>query len=222
MSTAAVLEPLVADAERPVLGDERLRVRVSARDAAVRESLAARLARAGITLVGEHVPGAGTVVLAAAGTVGEAVATALPEAPADGRRMVVVADAFTPGEVRHAVGLGVRVMLSSNRASASQLAAAVRCAGHGDGRVPYEVLVRLLNGQADSRRAEPRPGRWPLTARQLVVLALMAEGHGNRAIAQSLSCSEHTVKNLVHDMMARLQVRNRAHAVARAVTAGLI
>jgi len=54
------------------------------------------------------------------------------------------------------------------------------------------------------------------------VLRLMAEGHGNAGIARLLHCSEHTVKNVVYEIMARLQARNRAHAVARAVRHGLI
>ncbi|PWS39378.1 DNA-binding response regulator [Streptomyces sp. ZEA17I] len=61
-----------------------------------------------------------------------------------------------------------------------------------------------------------------MTPRQTAVLTLVAEGHGNAVIAQALSCSEHTVKNVIYELMARLQVRNRAHAVARAVRAGLI
>ncbi|WP_246214074.1 response regulator transcription factor [Kitasatospora viridis] len=61
-----------------------------------------------------------------------------------------------------------------------------------------------------------------LTARQTEVLALIADGHGNAAIARQLSCSEHTVKNVIYELMARLQARNRAHAVAHAVRDGLI
>jgi DNA-binding CsgD family transcriptional regulator len=61
-----------------------------------------------------------------------------------------------------------------------------------------------------------------LTGRQLSVLALVADGRANAEIAQELSCSEHTVKNVIYELMARLQVRNRAHAVAHAVRAGLI
>jgi DNA-binding CsgD family transcriptional regulator len=50
----------------------------------------------------------------------------------------------------------------------------------------------------------------------------MADGLGNAAIAQVLCCSEHTVKNVIYDLTARLQVRNRAHAVAYAVRRGLV
>ena len=54
------------------------------------------------------------------------------------------------------------------------------------------------------------------------MLALMADGHSNAAIARALSCSEHTVKNVIYDLTARLQVRNRSQAVAFAIRAGII
>ena len=58
--------------------------------------------------------------------------------------------------------------------------------------------------------------------RQVAVLRLMADGLGNASIARSLSCSEHTIKNVIYELMTRLDARNRAHAVAAAVRAGLI
>ncbi|WP_236652095.1 response regulator transcription factor [Streptacidiphilus neutrinimicus] len=61
-----------------------------------------------------------------------------------------------------------------------------------------------------------------MTSRQTAVLDLMAEGHGNAVIARTLSCSEHTVKNTIYDLMSRLQARNRAHAVAHGLRHGLI
>ncbi|WP_260145999.1 helix-turn-helix transcriptional regulator [Streptomyces sp. 2132.2] len=104
----------------------------------------------------------------------------------------------------------------------------------GDGRMPYQALVRLL-GAATSAAATSaaastpvtRSGAAPadaprLTARQTAVLTLMAEGHGNAVIARTLSCSEHTVKNVIYELMSRLQARNRAHAVACAVRHSLI
>lgn len=64
--------------------------------------------------------------------------------------------------------------------------------------------------------------RAPLTARQEAVLALMAEGHSNSAIARELSCSPHTVKNVSSELLARLEARNRVQAVACAIRVGLI
>jgi DNA-binding NarL/FixJ family response regulator len=54
------------------------------------------------------------------------------------------------------------------------------------------------------------------------VLRLVAEGHDTSEIADQLCYSERTVKNVLHDITTRLQLRNRTHAVAYAVREGLI
>ncbi|OLF15570.1 hypothetical protein BU204_21785 [Actinophytocola xanthii] len=188
---------------------------VAARAAGVGDVVAGRLAEAGLPLVGR--PGAGVVVVAVGRTVGEALA-ARPFTCRCGRcRLVVVADSVEAGEVLRAVRAGALALLEST-ADPARLAAAVRAAARGEGRLPHAVLLALLD-----RPAPPPPAVLsPLTARQTAVLELVAEGHGNAAIARALSCSAHTVKNVIYDLMARLQVRNRSHAVARAVRAGLI
>ncbi|MEH1098256.1 response regulator transcription factor [Micromonospora sp. CPCC 205561] len=61
-----------------------------------------------------------------------------------------------------------------------------------------------------------------LTAQQLRVLRLVAEGYDNAGIARELRCSPHSVKNMIYDLMARLQVSNRVHAAAYAIRRGLI
>ena len=83
--------------------------------------------------------------------------------------------------------------------------------------MPYPALLRLLGGAPAVPADRPR-----LTARQTAVLTLMAEGHGNAVIARTLNCSEHTVKNVLYDLMSRLHARNRSHAVACAVQHSLI
>ncbi|MFK0252150.1 LuxR C-terminal-related transcriptional regulator [Streptomyces sp. NPDC090445] len=50
----------------------------------------------------------------------------------------------------------------------------------------------------------------------------MAEGHGNAVIARALSCSERTAKNVIYELMGRLQARNRARAGARVLHRSLI
>jgi PAS domain S-box-containing protein len=53
-----------------------------------------------------------------------------------------------------------------------------------------------------------------LTARQQEVLALVAEGLGNRAIAQRLVVSETTIKSHLREILRRLDATNRTEAVA--------
>jgi DNA-binding NarL/FixJ family response regulator len=164
-----------------------------------------------------------TVIAAAAGTVDEALLACPSRLRSDGHRMLVVADRFIPADVVHALRSGVRTMIRSADATPSRLLAALHSARDGDGRLPHEVLLGALSGGAPAPRANARTVPVPaLTARQMRVLELMAEGQDNATIARSLVCSEHTVKNIIYDLMVRLQARNRAHAVARGVRAGLI
>ncbi len=62
----------------------------------------------------------------------------------------------------------------------------------------------------------------PLTARELEVLRLLAEGHSNRGIAHQLSISEHTVKFHINAIMTKLNAQSRTEAVVRATRLGLI
>ena len=60
-----------------------------------------------------------------------------------------------------------------------------------------------------------------LTVRERQVLDLVAAGYGNHQIAQRLHLSEKTVRNNVAVILTKLQLRDRAAAVARARDAGL-
>ncbi|MCW2967565.1 MAG: diguanylate cyclase with sensor [Solirubrobacteraceae bacterium] len=93
--------------------------------------------------------------------------------------------------------------------------------------VPTEQLVRPLTGIGHelghffrSRRGElERP---VLTPRELEVLQLAARGGGGPAIARELQVSPATVKRHFEGIYARLQVSDRAAAVAEAMRRGLI
>ena len=61
-----------------------------------------------------------------------------------------------------------------------------------------------------------------LTPRELEVLKLLAEGKTNKAIAQELSVSSHTVKFHVNALMSKLNAQSRTEAVVRATRLGLI
>jgi len=61
-----------------------------------------------------------------------------------------------------------------------------------------------------------------LTERELAVLRLLADGHDTAEVGRQLFYSERTVKNIVHDVTSRLELRNRTHAVAYALRQGLI
>ncbi len=89
-----------------------------------------------------------------------------------------------------------------------------------------EVAARReSNGQS----AEVIPLTQPLreleqepTMREIEVLQLISEGLVNREIGQRLFLSEETVKSHVRHLLAKLQARSRAHAVAIGFRRGLV
>lgn len=136
--------------------------------------------------------------------------------------LLLVCDTVSRTGALRALRAGVAVLRSGDLTPES-LTAAVRRAGHPHPSIPYPELSHLLTSgppTGEPEAAGTRPSS--LTARQTAVLRLMADGHANADIARLLECSEHTVKNVIYEMMARLQARNRAHAVARAVRHGLV
>ena len=107
----------------------------------------------------------------------------------------------------------------ADRALAERLAALLAA-------VPGVVLVGP-DEPADAEVKSPAPsgeseGEAALTARELEVLALLAEGASNKAIARRLGISVHTAKFHVGSLLDKLDVGGRAGAVAEAARRGVI
>jgi DNA-binding NarL/FixJ family response regulator len=134
------------------------------------------------------------------------------------RRIVLIGSAIDDEALMTAVGLGVCGVLRRTEATPDRIVHLVRTAAAGDGNLPTDLLGRLL-GQAPSVRRLPQSS---LSDRETQVLRLVADGKDTQEIARELSYSERTVKNVLHDVTSRLQLRNRSHAVAYALRQGLI
>lgn len=67
-----------------------------------------------------------------------------------------------------------------------------------------------------------RRSRASLTRRQRQILQLLADGHTTGAVAQDLGLSAETVRTHTKAILARLEARDRAHAVAKGFRGGLI
>lgn len=88
----------------------------------------------------------------------------------------------------------------------------------------FEAAAAKRNGGTPAPAA-PAPARefaQEPTAREIEVLQLVADGLVNREIGQRLFLSEETVKSHVRHLLAKLQARSRAHAVAVGFRRGLI
>ena len=112
---------------------------------------------------------------------------------------------------------GIRAVLSPD-ASATEITAALVSAAVG--------LITIHPSSLDLvNPAAPPPSEpldEPLTPRELEVLTLLAEGHSNKLIAQSLGISEHTVKFHVTAIMSKLHAGSRTDAVMQGIRHGLI
>ncbi|MEV7689623.1 response regulator transcription factor [Streptomyces bungoensis] len=206
--------PLTAAPPAPAVPRAPATLRVLPAHGAHRVRALAR--RAGLTCTDGH---------AAAGTVTVVVAQDAERAlrgPRDTGPLLLVCDTVGRTGLLRALRAGA-VVLRSGDLTPESLAAGVRRAGHPHPCIPYPELSHLLtSGPQPGGARDGRGGPPVLTTRQIAVLRLMADGHANADIARLLNCSAHTVKNVVYEVMARLQARNRAHAVAQAVRHGLV
>jgi DNA-binding NarL/FixJ family response regulator len=122
-----------------------------------------------------------------------------------------------------AVEAGAVGYLRKDTLTQDVLQAAIHAAEGGAAVVAPDMLSAML--RSAHHESENEPARFSvarLTEREQRVLALIAEGHPTREVAEQLSYSERTVKNVLHDIVTKLNVRSRSQAVAHAVREGLI
>jgi DNA-binding NarL/FixJ family response regulator len=140
---------------------------------------------------------------------------------ATGARVIVCSSDCSQDAVLAALQAGAVGYLRKDELTPETLATAVSAAANGTSVVTPDLLGRLFDGAA-ANGAEARPVAARLTDREQQVLALIAAGHPTREVAQELSYSERTVKNVLHDVVTKLNARSRSQAVAFAVREGLI
>jgi DNA-binding NarL/FixJ family response regulator len=140
---------------------------------------------------------------------------------ATGARVIVCSSDCGPDSVLAAMQAGAVGYLRKDELTPESLAAAVTAAANGTGVVTSELLGHLFEVVAETGQ-ESRPVAAKLTDREQQVLTLIAAGHPTREVAQELSYSERTVKNVLHDVVTKLNARSRSQAVAFAVREGLI
>jgi DNA-binding NarL/FixJ family response regulator len=140
-------------------------------------------------------------------------------------RVLVCSSRCDEHEVLAATQAGAVGYLCKDTLTPEALVAGVRAAASGAGVMAPEVLGSLLRGISRVSREvlEPRGlSLSRLTSREQEVLRLVAEGHPTREVARRLCYSERTIKNVIHDVVTKLNARTRSQAVAEAVRAGLI
>jgi len=127
-----------------------------------------------------------------------------------GARVLLCGSRCDEAEMHAAVRAGAVGFLCKETLTPEALRAAVRLAAASVGVLVHEAL-------------EPRDFSLSrLTSREQEVLRLVAAGHPTREVARRLCYSERTIKNVIHDVVTKLNARTRSQAVAEAVREGLI
>jgi len=142
----------------------------------------------------------------------EAIAALRAAAP--GVRVLVLTTFDTDRDVLPAVEAGATGYLLKDTPR-DELLRAVRAAHRGEAVLSPAVAGRLM-GQVR------RPAPDALSAREIEVLRLVAAGSTNREAARALFISEATVKTHLLHVYAKLEVRDRASAVAAGYRLGLL
>jgi two-component system nitrate/nitrite response regulator NarL len=137
------------------------------------------------------------------------------EAPDLGAPVLALVPDEAAGEL--ALAAGARGLLLRDAAPGALLAALQAVA------LGLTVFDSTLSPVRPTSRAAPSPASpEALTPREREVLALLAEGLSNKAIADRLAISEHTAKFHVNAVLAKLGVQRRTEAVVRAARLGLV
>jgi DNA-binding NarL/FixJ family response regulator len=122
------------------------------------------------------------------------------------------------GSILSALRAGARGYLLKG-ASREQIRCAIHAAASGEIIFGAQLAARMLT--CFTAAAAPSPPFPQLTGRERQVLDLLAQGRANTAIATRLSLSPKTVRNHVSNVLAKLQVTDRAQAIIQARDAGL-
>ncbi|UJP41326.1 response regulator [Cellulomonas palmilytica] len=105
-------------------------------------------------------------------------------------------------------------------AGPSEIVRAIHAVGRGEAIFGPAVALRVLD--AFSGRSAPARVAFPeLTSREREILDLVARASTNGEIARQLHLSDKTVRNHISNILTKLQVADRAHAIVRAREAGL-
>jgi DNA-binding NarL/FixJ family response regulator len=208
------------------IGERRIAVHVSAPDPLSRAGTISQLRAATDVVVVDEVDGDDGVALVVADEVdGETARTIRALRHRGVERIVLLVGRLDDKGLLSAVEAGVGGVIRRNEATPHNLASAIRSVATGEGRLPPDLLGRLLDqvGHLQRQVLAPRGLTFSgLTEREVSVLRLLAEGLDTAEVGRQLYYSERTVKNIVHDLTSRLELRNRTHAVAYALRQGLI
>ena len=136
--------------------------------------------------------------------------------------LIVLLDDFEGVVAARALRAGARAALPHD-SSPAEISAAIRGAVAGLASLPAPLVTAVLDGRTREGAGAPVDGAGrTLTPREREILMLLGEGLVNKEIGVRLGVSEHTVKTHLAAVYEKLDVSNRAEAVATGLRLGLI
>lgn len=134
-------------------------------------------------------------------------------------RVLVLTSFITADKVFPAIKAGASGYLLKDTSSA-ELIEAIRQVHRGEPFLHPDIARMILDeigGPSEKDKVTPEP----LTARELEVLALVAQGKSNKEIAEELSISPETARTHVNRILSKLHVANRVQATLYALRQGI-
>ena len=133
-------------------------------------------------------------------------------------RMLVITSFAEDDQIFPAIRAGARGYLLKD-SKPQELIEAIRTVHRGESSLHPTIARKLI----DELNQEPDlpPTEDPLTARELEVLKLMAQGHSNRTIGEQIHLSERTVGKYVSNILDKLHLANRTQAALFALRKGI-
>jgi len=148
-------------------------------------------------------------------------ATAALQKASPDSKVLILTVSERNGDLFDAMRVGARGYLLKY-VDIDELVAAIKVVALGDVIVSQVMAGRLIDYLRPASEQPDAGETKTLSIRELEVLQLVSAGASNGEIADKLSISEATVKAHLRNIMDKLQVKNRAQAVARALSKGLL
>jgi len=147
-------------------------------------------------------------------------ATAALHKAAPNSRVLILTLSERNGDVFEAIQAGARGYLLKY-VDIEELVAAIKSVAMGNVIISQAIAGKLIDYLRPANGMTETNGTATLSMRELEVLKLVAAGASNGEVADQLSISEATVKAHLHNIMHKMQVKNRAQAVAKAINNGV-
>lgn len=174
-----------------------------------------------VELAAEHRPDVALLDVRMPRMDGVEAATRMPE----GTRVIMLTYTDEPAVITKALSGGALGYLVHGAHSPGEIVQAVLSASHGMAvlgpAATAVMLSRRITENTDDApdtetpaRVGPEAASMGLTAREVEIMDLIADGRDNRQIARQCFLAEKTVKNHVNRIFAKLSVRTRAEAVS--------